>query len=131
MSAAVKPTKLGTTPPATENFAPQPEDFGQVHKVPTKHLEWCETDVRDLKRFVWRGPLVFALASAGGSLSASALISIFDHHGADDPVPTMEWVMFGGGGIVAAVFAIVGLVAVSDHYSFVTKIADRLKELRY
>jgi hypothetical protein len=116
--------------PGGERFAAEPPDFGQVHKVFTKHLEWCENDARDLRRFVWRGPLAFGLASAGLGLFGNALVTVANAS-KSSPVTTSEWIVFGAGGIAGLVFFVIGGLALNDTYSMVDKLADRIKELRY
>src|SRR5581483_8096712 len=104
--------------PGGERFAAEPADFGQVHKVFTKHLEWCEDDARDLRRFVWRGPLAFGVASAGLGLFGNALVTVANAS-KTSPVTTPEWIVFGAGGIAALVFFAIGGLALKDTYSMV------------
>lgn len=114
----------------SDKFAEEPQDFGQMHKVHTTNLEWCEADVRGLKRFAWRPPLVFSGASVAGSVAVAGLIEIVNFNG-EGHGPTMNWVLFIGGASVAIVLGLVGIFALLDSYSVVDKAADRLKELRY
>jgi hypothetical protein len=124
---------IGTTPPPSEKFAEEPADFGQMHKVHTDRLEWCEQDVRALRRFAWRAPVAFAAASVAGSLCVNGAMAAYNYSPTTahpDP-PTIDYVLAWGGGFAAVILVIVGLLALLDHYSMVDRAAGRLKELRY
>jgi hypothetical protein len=125
-----QPSHRFTTGEQPVNWAPEPEEFGQVHKVFTQSLGWCATDVRDLKRFTWRAPVVFGLASIAGSIAVNGGLAIANYTGDKSP-PRIDYVLLWGGVVAAAILVVVGVIALFDNVTAVDKAANRVSELKY
>lgn len=121
---------IGTDPEPLEKFAPEPEDFGQVHKVHTQNLEWVESDCRDLKSRMWTLPLAFSLASVATSLSLTGIVEIANYSGKGS-APIFDWCLAAGGAAVGIVSAFAGFMGYTGRHTAIDKLADRIGKLRY
>src|SRR6266699_3952211 len=91
------PVDIRNDPQLIENFAPEPEDYAQVHKVFTQNLEWLESDVRGLKRHTWRSPTAFGLTSIAVSTAVAGGLEIINYSGGYRKAPVMDWVLLVAG----------------------------------
>lgn len=114
-----------------ENFADEPEDFGQMHKVFTQNLEWLKADVEGLKKHTWRVPASFGLCTLAFTLATSGVLEIANYEGRATSAPLMNWILFIAGGIVALVCFVVGCLALGDRNKEVQKVANRVGDLKY
>jgi hypothetical protein len=125
------PLSSSSAPLGSENFAPEPEDFAQVHKVFTQNLEWLKSDVEGLKRHTWRVPAAFGFSSVSFSVAVAGGLEIINHDGRASSAPLMDWLLLVVGLAVAGVCLVVGLLAVSDRNEDVDEVAGRVGDLKY
>lgn len=115
----------------TDNFADEPADFGQVHKVFTQNLEWIKADVEGLKRHTWRVPASFGFCTLALTLAVSGGLEIVNFEGEARDAPTMDWILLTAGAIVSALCFVVGCFALRDRNKDVDKVAGRVGDLKY
>jgi hypothetical protein len=118
-----------------ENFAVEPEGWGQVHKVLTRDLTRLQTQVRRLKNRAWPGSLAFSIAAAALSLGGTGLNEIGDYY-TSSPRPLnapsgMAWILAGAGIGIALVGVVLGLIFRLHFRQDVEDVVTEIGTLRY